>query len=89
MVVPPHSYEGGGTFSPAIDLAEYPGGDLVVKGLADLAEGIVSEEALLVLIAGPRLQDLGFEFQNPNGLELPFEHRLYERIEERMEQGAH
>jgi hypothetical protein len=71
------------------DLSLYPGGDLVSKGLADLSDRRVTEEALLVLIAGPRLRDLGFAVTAPHGLEKPYEHRLYETIEQRNPAGAH
>jgi hypothetical protein len=65
-----------------------PGEDLVTQGLADLAKGILSESALLVLVAGPRLRGLGIEVpQWP--LDEPFEHALYSLIEERLGTAAH
>lgn len=71
------------------DLAIYPGGDLVAKGVTDLGHGIKSEEALLVMVAGPRLRELGFEFEDLEGVSLPYEHALYEAIEARLTNGAH
>jgi hypothetical protein len=65
-----------------------PGEDLVTEGLADLARGILSECALLVLVAGPRLRGLGIQVPEWS-LEEPFEHALYSRIEERLGSGAH
>ena len=65
-----------------------PGHDLVKQGLADLAQDRLTECALLVLIAAPRLRQLGIEIlerQSPR----PFEHLLYERLEERLGNGAH
>ena len=70
-------------------LNEYPGGEIVEKGLEDLAHGIHSEEALLLLAAGPRLRVLGLEIRDPGGIERPFEHRLFELLEERLDRGAH
>ena len=65
-----------------------PGEDLVQEGLADLARGQVTELSLLVLVAAPRLRRLGMEIQDrPHP--RPYEHELYERIEERLGAGAH
>src|SRR3954464_10299293 len=38
-----------------------PGEDFVQEGLADLAQGRITELALLVLVAGPRLRRLGID----------------------------
>jgi len=38
-----------------MDLSTLPGGDLVERGLADLAEGRETAESLLVSIGAPRL----------------------------------
>jgi len=38
---------------------ELPGEDLIRKGFTDLAAGILSDEALLIAIAKPRLERLG------------------------------
>jgi hypothetical protein len=65
-----------------------PGEDLVTQGLADLAKSILSESALLVLVAGPRLRGLGIEVPEPP-LDKPYEHELYSLIEERLGTGAH
>jgi hypothetical protein len=54
-----------------------PGGDLVAKGLEDLARSTVSVEALLVSIAAPRLEALGVLV---DGSLADPEHRLYERL---------
>jgi hypothetical protein len=65
-----------------------PGHDLVQQGLSDLLEGRMSECALLVLIAAPRLRRLGIAV--PQALHSgPCEHRLFERLEERLGAGAH
>jgi hypothetical protein len=65
-----------------------PGEDLVTQGLADLGKGLLSESALLVLVAGPRLRGLGIEVPERSRDE-PFEHVLYSLIEQRLGTGAH
>ena len=45
--------------------AEFPGAELVEKGLADLAEGTETVESLLVSVGAPRLRDLGFPVRAP------------------------
>ena len=65
-----------------------PGKELVEKGLADLARDRITEYALLVLIAAPRLRRLGFDIpQRPHC--KPYEHELYDRLAERLGDGAH
>jgi hypothetical protein len=71
------------------DLAPFPGGDLVAKGLADLGAGVVTDEALLVSVAKPRLTGLGFDVPGLPGVPFPYEHALYEAIELRNPDGAH
>jgi len=63
-----------------------PGGDLVGKGLRDLAAGQASIEALLVSVGAPRLR--------AGGIEVPAtlpdaEHALYERLAAEDSDGAH
>ena len=55
-----------------------PGADLVGQGLADLADGLLTEEALLVTAAAPRLRAIGLEVA-PASVDAPL-HRLYELI---------
>ncbi|HVS14002.1 MAG TPA: hypothetical protein VMV46_08760 [Thermoanaerobaculia bacterium] len=63
-----------------------PGGDLVAKGLADLAAERESAEALLVSIGAPRLRRSGLEVPHP----LPdAEHRLYALLAGRDADAAH
>jgi len=71
------------------DLSIYPGGDLVAKGLADLSRRVYSQEALLVLVAGPRLTGLGFSIPIPPEVPEPYEHALYSLIEAENPGGAH
>jgi hypothetical protein len=69
-----------------VELEHLPGGDLVTKGLADLARSSATIEALLVSIAAPRLRALGVALADP----LPDpEHRLYERLAEEDSDSAH
>jgi hypothetical protein len=63
-----------------------PGHELVEQGLVDLDSGVVSVEALLVSIAAPRLQALGFEIRSPL---LKPEHRLYELLSAENADSAH
>jgi hypothetical protein len=65
-----------------------PGGDLVVEGLNDLANARLTDCSLLVLIAAPRLRGLGIQVPESD-VPLPHEHRLYERLEERLGTEAH
>jgi hypothetical protein len=43
--------------------------------------GEPTENALLVLIAAPRLRRLGFEIPDRPDIERPYEHRFYELLE--------
>ena len=65
-----------------------PGEDLVCAGIADLEKGQTSDNSLLVLIAAPRLRGLGLSIPECKS-DVPFEHQLYERLEERLGAGAH
>ena len=69
-----------------MEFQHLPGGDLVAKGLLDLAASCMTVEALLVSIAAPRLRDLGVM------VAVPFpdpEHRLYERLASEDPDSAH
>jgi hypothetical protein len=69
-----------------VEFEHLPGGDLIAKGLADLARPSVTVEALLVSIAAPRLRDLGVQVAAP--LADP-EHRLYEQLAREDPDSAH
>ncbi len=60
--------------------AGLPGADIVQSGLRDLDDSRVTESSLLVLIAAPNLKRLGIAVPELTGIELPYEHRLYELI---------
>ncbi len=68
-----------------MDLQGYPGGDLIARGLEDLANCRETVEAMLVAIGGPRLRALGFEVPT---LPSP-EHRLYALLAREDENSAH
>ena len=63
-----------------------PGAELVTKGLSDLAQGVESQESLLVSIGSPRLRRLGFTIAEP--FPSP-EHRLYELLRLAHGDAAH
>lgn len=67
-------------------LAALPGGELVETGMADLAAGRESVEALLVSIGSPRLRMLGLDVAAPLD---DAEHRLYARLAEEHGDAAH
>ena len=66
--------------------ADFPGAELVEKGLADLAEGTETVESLLVSVGAPRLRVLGFPVRAP--FEDP-EERLYLFLARGDAAGAH
>jgi hypothetical protein len=63
-----------------------PGADLIQAGFDDLARGVESIPALLVLIGAPRLRELGFDV--PDSPEWP-EDRLYELLAAEDSDSAH
>ena len=69
-----------------MEIEHLPGGDLVAKGLEDLARSSETVEALLVSIAAPRLRDLGLLTAEPL---LDPEHRLYDRLAREDPDSAH
>jgi hypothetical protein len=66
-----------------------PGADLVVAGLADLAQVRESDCALLVLIAAARLRRLNIRVPENRNTRQPYEHQLYARLDERLGAAAH
>ena len=76
----------GAALESGVELDHLPGGDLVAKGLRDLAEASETVEALLVSIAAPRLRERGVPVAEP----LPDpEHRLYARLAGEGADAAH
>ena len=74
--------------NPAEFFEGLPGAELVVRGLANLTASEFTEEALLVLVAAPRLRRLGIVISEIS-VQRPFEHRLYELLEERYGHDAY
>ena len=64
-----------------------PGGATVTRGLEDIAAGLTTDEALLVMIGGPRLRRLGLTV--PTGGAHDPEAALYERLAARDADAAH
>jgi hypothetical protein len=64
-----------------------PGAELVARGIADLARGVLSEAALLVAVGAPRLRRLGIEVPEV-AIERP-EHRLYALLAREDADAAH
>jgi hypothetical protein len=69
-----------------VELLHLPGGDLVAKGLEDLARSRETVEAFLVSIAAPRLRGRGVLVVAP--LRDP-ERRLYEHLAREDSDSAH
>jgi hypothetical protein len=67
-------------------LLTLPGGEIVAKGIADLARGEETDEALLVSMSSRRLRELGLPIVEP--LESPRD-RLYDRLSAREGDAAH
>ncbi len=65
---------------PSIVLDDLPNADLVQKGIADLERGERSEEALLVIIAMPRLRFLGMQIPQVPALAEDAEMVLYHKL---------
>ena len=70
-----------------MDFSRLPGGDVVQRGLRDLAESRDSEAADLVLIGAPRLRRLGLDV--PLDRSAGAEHRLYLRLAAEDADSAH
>jgi hypothetical protein len=73
---------------PGPHKASLPGRELVDEGIADLSQGRITEAALLVLIAAPRLGRLGFAVPERR-FSQPCEHLLYARLNQRLGTAAH
>lgn len=79
------SYEAAGPlrYTAAVDTTGLPGADFIEQGLRDLAVGLESEAAMLVLVGAPRLCQLGLVIPAPPAdwfsapHDLSPEHRLY------------
>jgi hypothetical protein len=70
-----------------VDTTGLPGADLIELGLRDLASGVESVPALLVLVGAPRLRRLGIQVPDL-ALGSP-EHRLYALLAASEPDSAH
>jgi len=79
--------DAGASRDALADWADFPGADLIRKGLRDFSLGQVSNESLLIEISASRLRWLGFEV---DGLrrECP-EHDLFLRLSAEDPDRAH
>jgi hypothetical protein len=73
--------------SPTATFSGLPGGDLIKKGMQDLASGQESVESLLVEIGSPRLRLLDIEV--PASACADPDWRLYDLLSERHGKEAH
>jgi hypothetical protein len=71
-----------------MNLEGLPGGDLVARGLRDLAADRESVESLLIEVGAPRLRALGISVPEAAHAEPP-EHRLYDLLAREDADGAH
>jgi len=72
-------------YNDLVDIGRLPGGELISRGLADLANGEETIESLLVAIGAPRLRRLGFLVPS---VDRP-EHRLYDLLAATGSDTAH
>ena len=70
-----------------MSIESLPGGDLIKKGLRDLAENCETDEALLVSIGASRLRHEGLPV--PDNVCSDPERRLYDRLAHEDEDSAH
>ena len=70
-----------------MDLSALPGGDLIERGLADLASGRETTESLLVSIGAPRLRTGGIVLPRPPIADP--EHKLYDLLAADAGDAAH
>lgn len=66
-----------------------PGAELIIQGIEELEAGKLSESALLVLIAVPRLSRLGICLTTRPAISCSYEHALYKLLEEKLGASAH
>jgi hypothetical protein len=70
-------------------MRELPGGEIVEQGLSDLRSGLLTESALVCLLARTRLRGFGIDVPAVDLSPETPEHRLYSLLEERLGRGAH
>lgn len=72
--------------APFDSMRALPGGDLIARGIADLASGRETTEALLVSIGASRLRSVGID--PPSPIASP-EHKLYLLLAKERGNAAH
>ncbi|MDQ3242797.1 MAG: hypothetical protein M3Q09_03625 [Gemmatimonadota bacterium] len=65
----------------------FPGGAIVRRGMNDVASGVITDEALLVMVGAPRLRALGLDI--PPETFVDPERALYERLSASGADSAH
>jgi len=70
-------------------LIELPGGDLILRGIEELASGDTGEYGLLVLVASTRLGDLGLKLPIRDDIVRPVNLQLYELLQCSYGTGAY
>jgi len=68
---------------------DLPGLELVLKGHQDLTNGVLSKEALLIMISRPEISRLGISLPHLPPLDHDAEHLLYRAIEKDNPNDAH
>jgi hypothetical protein len=65
---------------PEADIGDLPGGEAVLRGLADCRAGVETVESLLIAIAAPKLRRLGLAVPGSADAVVDAEIRLYEKL---------
>lgn len=70
-------------------LIDLPGGDLILRGISELASGDTGEYGLLVLVASMRLSELGLKLPKRDDIVRPVNLLLYELLQRTYGTGAY
>lgn len=70
-------------------IKNYPGAELIIKGLSDIQNKQVTVEACLVLMLTPQFEFLNYKTFENGYIARPYNHRLYELLTEQDEQSAY
>lgn len=70
-------------------LMDLPGGDLILRGIEELASGRTGEYGLLVLVASMRFRDLGLNLPRRDDITRPVNVQLYELLQGAYGIGAY
>ena len=75
--------------SDELMLSDLPGGDLILRGIEELASGDTGEYGLVVLVASMRLRDLGLKLPQRDDIVRPVNLQLYELLQGAYGVGAY